>query len=302
MMNTDLLSERLKNMDVDEIDITSSVMNKINVKRLRKPRKILLIAALIAMTVSVVFAGVWIVINEDGSYVIKTEEKQWHTVFDLETNHERDKIYTDLYNELIEVSNREGKDLIGYFIDEGFETPLILTSNRQTFYSLSRMEAFYSTYDHEWIQIVENNMPDNYSLSGASAQITYSDEYYNSWIEHAENFAENGQLYYEEIDAVGIPAQLKLRFSRASEGTIRHFNASIVMVSSEGSVQSNKSDSEIVTIEGYDGVLTNLSGNYKLLEVSYDDNLLTLHANLKNDGAAVLIDTMKNIIKDLNGK
>jgi len=299
MINEDMLDKRLKNIEVNEIDIRTIVMNNISSKKSKSPRRIILIAAMIAMTVTIVFAGVWIAINDDGTYTIETEEKEWHTGFDIDADEEIYEIYTNVYNELIEISNREGKDLIGYYLDDRLEVPFILTSKGRNYYSQSRMEAFYLNYDHEWLKIVENNIPDGYSLSGGSAQITYSDEYYSTWKEYAKKYAENGKLYYEEVDSDEIPALLRLNFSKASEGTVRRFDAMIIMVSSKLSAQSKNFDSQIVSIEGYDGVLTTLSGNYELLEVVYNGNLLILHANVKNDGTAVLIDTMKKIIKGL---
>ncbi|KAB3525657.1 hypothetical protein [Alkaliphilus serpentinus] len=270
MLNEDTLSERLKNIEVNEIDVTSRVMNKIRSKK-RTPRKIILIAAMIVMSVSMVFAGAWIVINQDGSYTIKTEQKTWFTQFDINDDVDKEiyELYTNVYKDLIEISNTEGKDLIGYYMDEGLEAPFVFTSNRLKRYSISKMEEFYSNYDHPWVEIVKNSVPSDYSLSGASVNTTYPKEYFNSWIEHAEMLAEEGLLYYEEIDSAEILALLRLDFAKASQGTVRHFTASINMVSINNSVQSRNSDSQIVSIEGYDGVFTNLSGNYKLLEVVY---------------------------------
>ena len=290
MFNDEMLNNKIKNVNINKIDVVSKVMDNINGKKIGNVRKrVILIAAILILSVSVVFASSWIIFNQDDSYTITTEDKQWNTVFDLDDNEELVTKFFELYNELSEIALNEEKDLIGYYYTDELENPLILTTKMTEYFSKSRMDEFYDAHQSEWTDVVEKSIPKNFSLNGASVQTTYSNEYYKSWIEHAENIAINGELYYEEIDAKEKPFSMKLRYSRVGDGTVYRLDASIVMEASVNSIDSNHVESEIVDVRGYEAVYTNLDGNYKLLELEFKDNLLSLHGKLKSDSKEIRV-------------
>lgn len=300
-MNIDkLVDEGIKDMDIKVPDITSAVMTSITNKKTRVTHKRLLVfAALFVMTFATVFASNWIDFKEDGTYIIKSEDKQWQSEFDIKYDNDSYLKYVKLSEELNIKANRDGVDYMGYLDSSDYEKPFYLVSNSIESYDRDHLDDFHTSTEHEWIGAVEKSMPDEYDFYLAIVQNTFPAEYLNTWYDQMEIDALEDQLYYEEVVAERSLFNINMSYFYWDSQYMNTIKASITTESSFKSSDSELINSEILIFGDYQGVYSVLKDEFIIIELVYKGNLLSVSGKVKTDSKELMSKIISDIISEL---
>lgn len=300
-MNIDkLVDEGIKDMDIKVPDITSAVMTSITNKKTRATHKRLLVfAALFVMTFATVFASSWIDFKKDGTYIIKSEDKQWQSGIVNKYDHDSYLKYTKLAEELNIKAGHDGVDYMGYLNSSDYEEPFYLVSNSYESYDKDHLDDFYDSTEHEWIGAVEKSMPDEYDLYLAFVQNTFPAEYLSTWYDQMEIDALEDQLYYEEVVAERSLFNINMSYFYRDSQYMNTITASITTESSFNGTDSELISSEVLTFGDYQGVYSVTKDEFIMIELDYKGNLLSVSGKVKNDPKELMSKIITDIISEL---
>lgn len=294
------LEARMKQMKMDEIDVKEKVIRQVSNKRKSNRVKTVLIAvACIFLMISVVYAATEIFINEDGTYTIQSEEKQWIRSNRVEDNDFVTKKYSELWDLINDMSEEDDKEYLGYYFSEEINQPFIVYSNYYLSFNVDEAEMLKEKYDNEWVDVVFENIPEGYEFAYASTQENYSREYIIEWFKKASKNAVKEELYVEEPTEEKELYMAQLSFRNYHETYSDKLTASIVLDSSYCSSTNDIVTSEVIEINGYQAVYSELTNDSVDIALEFKGNLIGLHGRVKENPKETMIEFISSIIDDL---